>query len=418
MRRRDLLAASAAAVGLAGCTLSGNTTTNTTGNSSPTASETPHHSSPQQTQTASSTVTPTLGGSLNGRPRRISDDIELVEKSNTTVIHAFLDVRKKYEQGIDPRDDPDITALQRVSQNTGVDCIIALKWNFTGNFGNLEAIRVPSAESSYRQALFEYATELLTAIGSSVTTLVLGNEPIWETPDVDLKGQDSTLLSFTRDLNNHLLANYTASDPQVLVGAFNRLYGDYVRKKYEQFYQQLVELFRTDADIDGIDLHVHYNGFQQATTMLAEARDAVPDGTITVSEFSPVWRYKQYIDATLDAFETGSEFADRYEIAPETTITEYYETATDHPQSPQEMADFMEAMPWYNVNFIEDMYEVLDEYDVQLGTVGFLQDTGFRHANLRDDWLPFQINYLFQRGVIDSEDGAHPHYLAEYRNRT
>ena len=417
MRRRRVLAYSAAAVGLVGYGWSNDRTTDETNGLTSTTAETTRRTSTQRRQTESASPTPSIGGSLNGRARRIRDDLGLIEKSETTWLHAFLDVRKKYEQGATPRDDPDIEALRRASRNTDVKLIVALKWNFTGNFGNVDVTNVPPSGSSRRKALFEYATDLLTAIGRPVDILVLGNEPVWETLDEDVGGRDSPLISFTRELKDHLLTNDITGEPRYLVGAFNRLYGDYVWNKYEQFYRQLIEMARNDDDVDGIDLHVHYDGFRQAREMLAAARDAVPDGTVTATEFSPVWRYERNTGKSLAAFESGGQFAERYGIAPETTVTEYYRAAKENRRSPREMADFMKAMPWYNVNFVEDAYDLLDEYDAELGAFGFLQDAGFRHADLADDWVPFQINYLFQRGVIDTEDGAHPHYLDDYRNR-
>ena len=61
-----------------------------------------------------------------------------IDESGSPWLHAFLDVRKKYVQGANPRADPDIEALRRVSRNTDVKLTVALKWNFTGNFGNVD----------------------------------------------------------------------------------------------------------------------------------------------------------------------------------------------------------------------------------------------------------------------------------------
>lgn len=417
MRRRRVLAYSAATVGLLGYAWSENSTTGEMDSPLSTQTGKTNRTPAQGEQTASSVPTSSVGGSLNGRPRRIGDNLGLIEESNTTWLHAFLDVRKKYEQDANPRTDPDIEALRRVSQNTDVKLIVALKWNFTGNFGNVEVTRVPQSGSAHRNALFEYATELLTAIGGPIDIVVLGNEPIWEALDEDVLGSNPPLITFTRELRDHLVDNYTTGDPRFLVGAFNKLYSDYVRSEYGRFYEQLFNMARNSDDIDGIDLHVHYNGFQQAREILSIARNEIPDGTITVTEFSPVWRYEENADASIAASESGRQFANQYGIAPETTVTEYYRAVQENPRSPREIADFMEAMPWYNANFVEDMYDLLGEYGAEIGAFGFLQGAGFRHVELTDDWVPFQINFLFQHGVIDSEDGAHPHYLDDYRKR-
>ena len=426
MRRRRLLALSTVAVGFAGyewytgSAADGdeNTTSTPTETANRTSIATANRTSTEAKKTPTVAKTPSIGGSLNGRPHRLSDNPALVEKSNTRWMHAFLDVREKYEQDVTPRADPDITTLRRISQEMGTTLIVSLQWNFTGIFGEKEAKNVPPSGSPREEALFEYATKLLTAIDHPVDTVLLGNEPIWETPDEDVKGSDAPLIPFTRRLKDHLVHHYTAGDPRFLLGSFNRLYDDYVRKEYQHFYRQLFEMARNDDDIDGIDLHVHYDDFQEAETMLAAARKEIPDGTITVTEFSPVWRYDRNKDRAINEFEGGGQFADRHGLPGDMTVLEYFEAAKDDPRSHDEMADFMETMPWYNVSFVEDMYDLLNAYDVDVGAFGFLQDVGIRHTDWTEEWRPFQINYLFQRGLIATEDGAHPHYFDDYRRRT
>ena len=415
MRRRRVLAATTAVVGLGSYQWY-------TGRSNDGGEE--RRSRPTETaavtptamdRTRAAASTPRIGGSLNGRPHRLGDDLALVEKSNTEWLHAFLDVRNKYERDVSPQADPDIDTLRRVCRDTETKLIVSLQWDFTGLFGEKEPRYVPSSGSDREEALFEYATDLLLAINHPVEIILLGNEPIWETPNEDVLGSDASLLPFTRGLKDHLVRNYTAGDPRFLLGSFNRLYDNSVRKKFGRFYRQLFELARNDDDIDGIDLHVHYDRLQEAQTMLTIARRAIPDGVITATEFSPIWRYNRKKDEPLTAFAGGTQFADRYGHPGDMTVLEYFRTAQENPRSRDEMADFMETMPWYNVEFVEDMYDLLTEYDVEVGTFGFLQDVGFRHMDLTTDWRPFQINYLFQRGLIDTNEGAHPHYLDDYR---
>ena len=373
---------------------------------------------PAESRENSAAETTHIGGSLNGRPHQLNDDLALVEKSNTRWLHAFLDVRGKYERDVTPQADPDVRALRRASQEMGTNLIVSLKWDFTGTFDDKKRKNVPPSGSSREAAFFEYATELLAAIDHPVDILVLGNEPIWETPDEDLIENDAPLMQFTRGLKDHLVRNYTAGEPQFLLGAFNRLYDDAVRNEYRPFYRQLFEMARSDDDIDGVDLHVHYDELQEAETMLTIAREEIPEGTITTTEFSPIWRYIPVTDEPLSRFEGGQAFADRYGYPGDMTVRGYFEVAKDDPRPRGEMGDFMKAMPWYNVRFVADMHDLLTRYGVKVGTFGFLQDVGIRHTEWPEDWRPFQINYLFQKGLIATDDGAHPHYLDDYRERT
>lgn len=362
-------------------------------------------------------ATPSIGGSLNGRPHRLSDDLALVEESNVEWMHAFLDVREKYAQDASPRTDPDIEVLRRLRRDSGIKLVVSLQWDFLGLFGEKERASLPPTGSEREAGLFEYATRLLSAIDHLVDIILLGNEPIWQTPDEDVIGSDASLVPFTRRLKDHLVENYTLGAPRFLVGSFNRLYDAYVRDKFGPFHRRLFELARNDDDIDGIDLHIHYDEMQEARTMLRVARKALPDGTITATEFSPIWRYNRNMDESITAFEGGSGFTDQYGHPEDMTVLEYFRTAQETPRPREEMADFMRTMPWYNLDFVEDMYDLLNEYGVEVGTFGFLQDVGFRHVDLTEDWRPFQINYLFQRGLMATGDGAHPHYVDDFRER-
>lgn len=411
-----MLALGAAVAGLAGCDVDTGSTGDLeaiTGTTTETEDRTPAEGGRARYEAG----TPSIGGSLNGRPHRIGDDLAPVERSDTTWLHAFLDVREKYEHDVTPRGDPDVRALRRASRELGTKLLVSLQWNFEGIFGKKGAKNVPRSGSRRERVLFEYAESLLSAIGRPIDIVVLGNEPVVETPEGDVVGDDPPLVPFTRDLKDHLVHSDGVGDPRFLLGAFNRLFDDDYREKYLEFYRQLLGMALDDDDIDGIDLHVHYDRFQEAETMLSMARESFPHGTVTVTEFSPVWRYFRYKREPIASFEGGERFVDRYGIPRDTTVTEYFEAAKDDPLSRTEAADFMRAMPWYNVNFVEDMYDLLDEYDVEVGTIGFLVDAGVRNTDWIDEWKPFQINCLFQPGLIDTEYGAHPHYLDDYRER-
>lgn len=416
MRRRRVLATTAAMAGFGGYEWYTGRVTDEEGDTTATSTETAG-TPPSAERTRTAAPTPSIGGSLNGRPHRLSDSLALVEKSNTEWMHAFLDVRRKYERDVSPQDDPDIDTLRRIRRDTGAKLIVSLQWDFKGLFGGKEPKYLPPSRSDREKALFDYATELLTAINQPVDVILLGNEPVWETPNDDVLGSDASLFQFTRRLKDHLVENYNTGNPRFLVGSFNRLYDKSVRNKFGGFYGKLFEFARNDDDIDGIDLHVHYDDLQEAETMLSVAREALPDGTITATEFSPIWRYERNTDEPITAFSGGGRFADRYDYPEDLTVLEYFKTAQENPRTRDEMADFMDAMPWYNVNFIQDMHGLLNKYDVEVGTFGFLQGTGFRHMELTTDWRPFQINYLFQRGLIDTKDGEHPHYLDDYSKR-
>ena len=416
MRRRRVLALGAAAAGFAGCL--GDDSAGAVSGSTRTATRRPTtttRTADQGTEGPVEGSTPSIGGSLNGRPYRLEDDFDLIERCGTDWIHAFLDVREKYERGVSPDEDPDVLALRRAGGEMGVNLFVTLQWNFIGIFGEQSPMTIPPAGSDLEGDLIEYATELLAAIEEPVDVVGLGNEPIWETLDEDFLGSDSRLIPFTRTLKDHLVEHYVDDDTRIVIGAFNRFY-DTVWDDYKHVFRRLIDVARTDDDVDGIDLHIHYYHLQQAEMMLEVARREFPDGLMTVTEFSPIFRYADNQDKPVASFEGGERFAKRYEISDVTTVTEYLEGAKDDRLSRGEMADFYDVMPWYNVNFVSDMYDLLDRYDVEVGTFGFLVEDDVANVDWTEGWSPFPINCLFQPALIDTEDGAHPHYLDDFRD--
>lgn len=356
-----------------------------------------------------------LGGTLNGRPRRLRENLSLIEKSNTTWLHSFLDVRKKLASDVPARKDPDVVALRRAANEQGAKLVVSLRWDFKGIWDGKPERHVPEADSSRETALFEYATKLLRALDHQAEIVVLGNEPVWETFDEDLTGDDASLVSFTRRLKDHLVETYAGNGTRILVGAVNRLFDDEDWADYYDFYQALFDLVQNEDGIDGLDTHIHYSDISDATQMLSRARGAVPDGIVTATEFSPMWRYLDHVDERIDTYEGGAEFLDRHGLPADMRSMEFFETAKDSPRPPKQMGEFMSVMPWYNENLMRDMHEVLSRYDVAVGTIGFLLGPGVRNVTWDENWRPFQIGFLFQRPLIASEDGAHPHFFDDYR---
>lgn len=417
MRRRRLLGALSVAAGVGGYGWYAGRSSDDGGDTAAPASGNGAGTASPASRTRSGAPAPSIGGSLNGRPRRLGDDIALVEESDTEWMHAFLDVRGKLDGDTSPAADPDVETLGRLKRETGVNLVVSLQWDFLGLFGDKASKGVPPAGSDREAALFDYAAALLAAIGEPADVVVFGNEPIWEARNEDVIGSDPSLLAFTRRLKDHLVEHDSTGDPRFLVGSFNRLYDDYVRRKFGPFYRKLFAFARNDDDVDGVDLHVHYDDVAQVREMLSAAREAVPGGTITATEFSPIWRYNRNTEERIASFPGGGRFVDRYGHPADMTVLEYFRAAQDAPRPRDEMAAFQKTMPWYNVDFVGEMAGLLREYGVEVGTFGFLMDTEFRHMELTTDWRPFQINYLFQRGLIDTDDGAHPHYLDDYRDR-
>ena len=365
-------------------------------------------------------VTPVLGANLNGRPRRLDGAMELIGASGTRRVRAFLDVRRIIEAGGDPREDPDVVALRRVAREAGCSLIVSLKWDFRANWGDKAPMNVPPQGSDAEAELFRTAARCLEHLGDAVDVVVLGNEPMWETLAEDVKVAEPPVVRFTRSAKDYLVDSAGLTNPTYLVGAFNRGHDDRLREReFPHFYEATAEFVREDPDVDGVDLHVHFDAFSEAEAMVANARELFPEEVITVTEFSPVFRYARNVERPIDTWPAGEAFARDHGLPGSTTAVEYFERAKREPRPAEELADFYEAMPWYDVDHLERMYRLFDAHDVGIGTFGFLAGFGMRNEDWTRRWTPFHINFLFQPALLDASDGvehaANLHYLEDYR---
>lgn len=361
---------------------------------------------------------PKLGANLNGRPRRLRNNLELLDESNTTWVRAFFDIREKLHDGIHPKNDPDVVALRRAAREKNCKLIVGLKWGFKVNWewDDKEPMNVPEPGSERELELRRCATRYLRNIGAPVDIVVLGNEPMWETKREDIRVENPPIVRFTRNVKDHLVRHGDHGAPRYLLGAFNRLYDDDVRKnRFSAFCRGMFQMARDDDDVDGIDLHVHYDGHEEARKMLAIARNHVPDGILTVTEFSPVHRYNRHVRTQIGEWQSGRKFADEYGYPSNMTAVDYFERAKETPRPRSEMADFYEAMPWYRGDHLELNYRLFERFDVSVGTFGFVQGTGMRHTDWRrPNWTPFHVNFLYQNALIRGR-GSHPGYIDDYR---
>jgi hypothetical protein len=298
-------------------------------------------------------------------------------------------------------------ALRRAAREHDCRLVVSLKWDFKANWGDKAPMRVPRPGSPGERDLHRCATRYLRAIGAPVDVVVLGNEPMWETLDADAKVEDPPIVEFTRNAKDHLVEHGDHGDPSYLVGAFNHAHdADTRERQYPHLYRGMFDLVREDRDVDGVDLHVHYGAFAEAEGMVAVARRALPEATITATEFSPVWRYYRHKHTPIGASDAGRRFANEYGLPTGMTTVEYFERAKRDPRPPAEVADFYDAMPWYNVEHVRDVHALLAEHDVGVGTFGFLAGVGMRNEDWTSGWLPFHVNFLYQAALVDGADGV------------
>lgn len=359
--------------------------------------------------------TATFGANMNGWPRPLNHNMDLVDASNTTWVRAFFDIRKKNHNGIHPKNDPDVVALRRAKREKDCKLIVSLLWDFKGLFGNKSSMNVPRPGSRREVELRRCATRYLRNIGVPVDVVVLGNEPMWETKREDVRVENPPIVRFTRNVKDHLIRHGDHGNSTYLVGSLNRLDDDVVREEqYPEFFQGMFDMARYDDDVDGVDLHIHYEWHREAREMVKIARNRLPNGVLTATEFSPVYRYERGVTDKIRSSESGREFLREYDHPWDWTALDYFDFAKNHPRPRSEFHDFYDAMPWYWTKHLQMNHRLFERFDVSVATLGFLLGPGMRDTHWGPNWKPFPINHLFQSAMIQGR-GDHPHFFDEYR---
>ena len=337
-------------------------------------------------------------------------DAALLDASRTPWVRGFFDIFQ-LEGTANLTSNANVTGMRRAA-DVGQELLVSLKWAFERENEN-----VPAPGSPREAELFELAVDTLLAIDRPINSLVLGNEPMWETPNADLQFDNGTVpyVTFTERLLDHIQAEFGtqfATQPKYFVGSLNRV--DQSNNQNKDIVQELLRITREDPDIAGLDLHVHFDSQEQARAMLEYGRQQIgEDKDLLVTEFSPVWRYENALNDPIGATSDGALFAQQYGYSPTLEVDEYLTTAYSSQVSRQEWTDFIESQPWYNENHIADMHATFREFDVSVATLGFSQPLSFRGTNAASgNYTPFHINWLYIIGLIEGTD-----FLEAYNER-
>lgn len=349
-----------------------------------------------------------LGANYNERPRDV--DAALLDASRTPWVRGFFDILQL--EGTENLTSNANVAGMRRAADAGQELLVSLKWAFERENEN-----VPAPGSPREAELFELAVDTLLAIDRPINSLVLGNEPMWETLHADLQFDNGAVpyVTFTERLLDHIQAEFGtqfAAHPRYFVGSLNRV--DQANNQNKDVVQELLRITREDADIAGLDLHLHFDSQEQARAMLEYGRQEIgEDKDLLVTEFSPVWRYENALNDPIGATLDGALFAQQFGYAPTLEVDEYLTTTYSDQVSRQEWTDFIESQPWYNENHIADMHGMFREFDVSVATLGFSQPLSFRGTNAASgNYTPFHINWLYVIGLIEGTD-----FLEAYNER-
>ena len=167
-----------------------------------------------------------------------------------------------------------------------------------------------------------------------------------------------------------------------------------------------------------MDLHIHFNTLTDAEGMASFARNTLgANKDLLVTEFSPVWRYKDHLDDAIGATTAGVDFATQYGYSASLEVDEYLKDAFANQVPRQEWTDFINSQPWFNTNHLSDMHDLFEQYGVSVATLGFAQPLSMRGLDPTvDGYSPFHINWLYINALVEGDtlDAYNEPYMEDW----
>jgi len=248
-----------------------------------------------------------LGGNYNQYLYDI--DNSLIAKSGITWVRGFINIPRNFlvvdssgrvtgvldsnisQEPDSDSDDTDILAISAVSKlidaksvmvgGHPVKVILSLKLDF-----KYMKMGVPEAGSPAMDYLISAVEKCLVKnnLGASIDILVVGNEPMWETPDGDADKYEA-FLNLLIDKLDGLRAANAGWKYEIFTGALNRA----SELKNNAILRKIVKITEENSKVAGVDLHLHVGAISAAEDDVSFARQTFgKDKKIISTEFSLV----------------------------------------------------------------------------------------------------------------------------------
>jgi|GEM_PF-834808 len=352
-----------------------------------------------------------LGVNVNERP--IDFDVQLMKRANAKWGRAFAPVVSMFDGRVNPALDAGLVRFKQTAES-GFHMILSLKHDFTGS-------RLPPPDSEGEREYFGYVRSLLAELAPYADIIVIGNEPFLETHAADMRydaGWGGYPINIFYERLTALVYDFLQQDPAlshvpIYIGAFNQLHAPAMRNRAD--VQRMLRFAEDDPRIAGIDLHPHVADYAQMEQQLEFARQYVTKPVI-VTEWSLVWRYKQYNTERLGAHAAGREFASKYGLDPEMRVYEYINRITAAPVPEEQFHEFLMSRHWFDPALISKSYDLFAKYDVAVATYAFITP-GTGPANFGPNYDPWILNRMYiprMAYTVTGEVAANYGFLEEF----
>lgn len=268
--------------------------------------------------------------------------------------------------------------------NAPTKLIFTLKTDFTTN--NMGVPAVGSTEMGYVLKAIE---KLLIEknLGSSIDILVVGNEPMLETPVADADKYEAFLNLLIDKVDSMKIANNWTYE--IFAGSLNKASSS----KANVILQKVLKIAKENSKVVGLDVHEHDSQISGPTNDIKYLRvDQGFTKKLICTEFSFVELWKTHISDVLGSWGALNGYTTTmkmYEWLNAVMLKSYVDT----PVNQDLFLSYFESASWYPKNWFKTFYNLFKKYDFDVVTYG-IQNSPV-NSPLTTSSAMWTINFVF-----------------------
>lgn len=293
-----------------------------------------------------------------------------------------------------------LSSVSQMSSGTGetVKLIISLKYNFKDALG-----RVPGAFGTEADYLAQATLQILekASLGSHVDILVVGNEPMWETPTgtTDI----NNLEAFTNRMIDEVdvwKSNHSNWTYDIYVGALNR-FSDLPTNTIRN---RILNIAKNNSKVDGLDLHSHV---ATTTEIVEDFKQLRVDNNFTkgiiCTEYSLFRMFENHKNDNLGTWGANNGYTSGMKMWEWVNVL-LTRSNNNNPASANHFISYFNSTGWYPQNWFQQFYNAFIDYDVKVATYGFVRDK-LPGEQLNQNTAIWVLNALRNEALLGSTSG-------------
>lgn len=321
-----------------------------------------------------SVIAQDLGANFNENIDKVNPAI--LTKTNVPWVRGFLNIpalclninSSGIVTGVNETAIQNMTRLDNMSTtktvnngNVSVKMIFSLKMDFTTNSIGVPAVGTP--QMGYVMSAIEKVLNRKN-FGANIDILVVGNEPMYETPLADADKYEAFLnlvidkVDSMRTANNWTYEIYAGSVNKASTNTSNAL------------LLKVMKVAIENPKVVGLDMHEHVTLLSEVESDLRFIRNSYKfSKKMICTEFSVIWLWDAHASDVLGAWGTTNGYSPSskmYEWLNQ-VIQKSYSGA---PVSSNLFLSYFNSTTWYQLNWFHDFYNIFKKYNFSHLTYG------------------------------------------------